>query len=90
MASLLSLRLQGSRELGIKDGETEEFAQKAVDIAPCYYITGNHEAWLGEEYDAGVYTEGTTTMVVSRGVGNSINPVRVNNRSEIVVVELQK
>ncbi|MBE5867037.1 MAG: metallophosphoesterase [Lachnospiraceae bacterium] len=42
------------------------------------------------EYDAGIYTEGTTTMVVSRGIGNSVVPVRVNNRPEIVIVELQK
>lgn len=42
------------------------------------------------EYDAGAYTEGTTTMVVSRGIGNSVVPVRVNNRPEIVIVELQK
>lgn len=42
------------------------------------------------EYDAGTYTEGTTTMVVSRGIGNSVVPVRVNNRPEIVIVELQK
>lgn len=42
------------------------------------------------EYDAGTYTEGTTTMVVSRGIGNSVVPVRVNNRPEVIVVELQK
>ena len=40
------------------------------------------------EYDAGQFTEEKTTMIVSRGVGNSIIPVRVNNRSEIVVVTL--
>jgi len=28
-------------------------------------------------------------MVVSRGVGNSIMPVRVNNRPEAVLVELR-
>lgn len=40
-------------------------------------------------YDAGLYTEGCTTMVVSRGLGNSRFPLRVNNRPEIVVVELK-
>ncbi len=40
------------------------------------------------KYDAGVYTENGTTMIVSRGVGNSILPVRFNNRPELVNVEL--
>ena len=40
------------------------------------------------EYDAGQFTEEKTTMIVSRGVGNSIIPVRLNNRPEIVVVTL--
>lgn len=29
-----------------------DFARRAVEIAPCYYVTGNHEAWLGEPYAA--------------------------------------
>ena len=40
------------------------------------------------EYDAGLFSEVNTTMIVSRGVGNSIIPIRFNNRPEIVVVEL--
>ena len=40
------------------------------------------------EYDAGQFTEEKTTMIVSRGVGNSIIPVRVNNRPEIIVATL--
>ena len=40
------------------------------------------------KYDAGQFTEENTTMIVSRGVGNSIIPIRVNNRPEIVVVTL--
>ena len=42
---------------------------------------------LFPKYDAGLYTEGNTDMVVSRGLGNSIIPVRFNNRPEIVLVE---
>lgn len=40
-------------------------------------------------YTSGSYTRGATTMVVSRGLGNSLFPVRVFNRPEIVVVTLQ-
>ncbi len=43
---------------------------------------------LFPEYDCGLYTQGATTMVVSRGIGNSIIPIRFNNRPEIIVVEL--
>ena len=43
---------------------------------------------LFPKYDAGIYEEGNTTMVVSRGIGNSIVPFRINNRPEIVLVEL--
>lgn len=40
------------------------------------------------KYDAGVFTEGNTNMVVSKGVGNSIIPFRVNNRPEVILIEL--
>ena len=40
------------------------------------------------KYDAGQFIEENTTMVVSRGVGNSIIPIRVNNRPEIIVATL--
>lgn len=41
-------------------------------------------------YDAGVFQDRSTDMVVSRGLGNSIIPLRFNNRPEIVMVELRK
>lgn len=44
---------------------------------------------LFPEYDAGLYTKNSTDMIVSRGIGNSILPVRINNRPEIVLAELQ-
>lgn len=40
------------------------------------------------KYDSGIYKKENTSMVVSRGIGNSIIPVRINNRPEIVVIEL--
>jgi uncharacterized protein len=41
------------------------------------------------EYTAGKYTQNNTTMVVNRGLGNSVIPVRVFNRPEIIVTTLQ-
>ena len=41
------------------------------------------------EYDAGLYTEAQTTMVVSRGIGNSLFPLRFNNRPEVILLELK-
>ena len=43
---------------------------------------------LFPEYDAGLYEENGTAMLVSRGVGNSIIPIRFNNRPEIVLAVL--
>ena len=40
------------------------------------------------KYDAGLYTDGNTNMIVSRGLGNSIIPIRFNNRPEIVLIDL--
>ena len=44
---------------------------------------------LFPQYDGGLYTLGETQMVVSRGLGNSIIPLRVNNPPEIVLAELK-
>ena len=44
---------------------------------------------LFPKYDAGLYSEGNTNMIVSRGLGNSIIPVRFNNRPEVVLIELE-
>lgn len=40
------------------------------------------------EYTAGSYKSGSTEMIVSRGLGNSIIPLRVNNPPELVVITL--
>ena len=41
------------------------------------------------EYDGGLHTKKNTKMLVSRGVGNSILPFRINNRPEVILIELQ-
>ena len=41
------------------------------------------------KYDAGLFSEENTSMLVSRGVGNSIIPIRFNNRPEIILAELK-
>lgn len=40
------------------------------------------------KYDAGIYEEFGAVMVVSRGLGNSIIPLRVNDPPELVIVTL--
>ena len=42
------------------------------------------------KYSEGPHLFGNTTMIVSRGLGNSSFPIRINNRPEIVVCELHK
>lgn len=43
---------------------------------------------LFPKYDAGLYTEENTNMIVSKGIGNSILPFRFNNRPEVILIEL--
>lgn len=41
-------------------------------------------------YDGGLYEKDGTQMIVSRGLGNSAFPFRINNKPEIVVATLNK
>jgi predicted MPP superfamily phosphohydrolase len=44
---------------------------------------------LFPKYSQGLYERKNTKMVVSRGLGNSIIPLRVNNRPELVIITLK-
>ena len=41
------------------------------------------------QYTSGIYSSANTTMVVSRGLGNSVIPIRLFNRPELVEVTLE-
>ena len=41
------------------------------------------------QYTSGVHTQGAFSMVVSRGLGNSLFPLRIFNRPEVVCVTLE-
>lgn len=41
------------------------------------------------KYTSGIFKEDNTSMIVSRGIGNSIIPFRVNNSPELVIVQLK-
>ena len=43
---------------------------------------------LFPKYVSGLYSEGDTSMIVSRGLGNSIFPFRINNNPEIIIAKL--
>lgn len=42
------------------------------------------------EYDAGLYQKENTSMIISRGLGNSLFPFRIGNRPEIILCELTR
>ena len=44
---------------------------------------------LFPKYTSGVYRHAKTNMVVSRGLGNSVLPLRIFNNPELVLVELE-
>ena len=62
------------------------FAEKAVEIAPCYYVSGNHESLIGEDYDrlkSGLTERNVTvlsdeTIVLERS-GETISMIGVND-----------
>ena len=44
---------------------------------------------LFPKYDCGLFKREDTTMIVSRGIGTSKLPIRINNKPELVVVSLE-
>lgn len=80
----------------------DAYCQYGVDVALTGHVHGGqfripflggivapNQGFFGK-YDAGLYEQGKTKMVLSRGLGQSIFPFRVNNPPELVVVELKQ
>ena len=57
-------------------------------LPPVGGIIAPHQGFF-PTYDAGLYEKDNSQMIISRGLGNSLFPLRVNNRPELVVVELR-
>lgn len=65
-----------------------DFAEKATEIAPTYYVNGNHEASIPEDYAAlrekliavGVVVLENECVTIERG-GESINLIGINDQS---------
>ncbi len=77
-----------------------DYSEAGVDLVFSGHAHGGQVRlpWIGglvapgqgilPEYTAGLYVEGNTSMYVSRGLGNSIIPVRIFNRPELLVITL--
>ncbi len=78
----------------------DQYVENDIDLVFCGHIHGGQvrlpivgglvgpEHFLFPKYDSGVFTENITSMIVSRGLGNSLFPFRINNRPEVVVTTL--
>ena len=77
------------------------YCQYGVDVALTGHVHGGQFRIPGiggviapnqgffAKYDAGLYERGETKMILSRGLGQSAFPFRVNNPPELVMVELK-
>lgn len=52
-------------------------------------IIAPNQGWF-PKYTSGKHEKGNSTMIISRGLGNSLAPLRIFNRPEIVVTTLKK
>ena len=79
----------------------DEYARREFDLVLTGHAHGGQFRlpWIGglyaphqgflPEYDSGIHQQGDTVMIVSRGLGNSLFPLRFNNRPELITVTLE-
>ena len=79
----------------------EEYARREFDLVLTGHAHGGqfrlpligglyapHQGFL-PEYESDIHVQNNTTMVVSRGLGNSLFPLRFCNRPELVIITLE-
>ena len=88
--------------LGHRNYWMTEYPELPVDLIFCGHAHGGliripgvggligTDRRLFPDFDAGEYNNGRYTLIVSRGLGNSVSIPRVFNRPEIVCVELTR
>lgn len=77
--------------LGHRNYWMTEYPELPVDLIFCGHAHGGligTDRRLFPDFDAGEYNNGRYTLIVSRGLGNSVPIPRIFNRPEIVCVEL--
>ena len=79
----------------------EEYVSAGVDLALTGHAHGGQVQipFIGgliapnqgffPKYSEGLHQKDKTSMVISRGIGNSLCPLRVNNRPEVILIELK-
>ena len=86
--------------LAHKPNYMNEYTLAGWELVVCGHAHGGHARWgrrslyapdqgLFPRYTDGTYRQGNTTMVVSRGLGNSSLPWRANNHPHLPVICLQ-
>jgi predicted MPP superfamily phosphohydrolase len=63
--------------------------QFIIPFAGGLYAPGQGGQGFFPRYYKGQYTENGVNLVVSRGLGNSVIPVRIFNRPEIISISLK-
>ena len=87
--------------LGHRNYWMEKYPDLPVELILCGHAHGgivripgvggllSTDRTLFPDYEAGMYNNGNYTMIVSRGLGNSISVPRLMNRPEILSIELK-
>ena len=70
------------------DGAYYNFPESQIIIPGAGGLISPEVEWFPELYE-GEHTFGDMTMVISRGLGNSVLPVRINDYPELVVVKVK-